>query len=293
MVKILVIGDFHGKFTDKLLKRIKKEKFDLIISPGDFCGSKELGKLFFKYSYGSDKELWEFIGKKKFKELEKQNFDAGIFVLKKLNSFNVPVITVTGNWDPTSNAEIGYDKVKEPQEKKFNSVIKKLKNIYFIDYKNINFFGINFVGYPRSTYPGFIDKNRKKRLFENYGKEGNKIIKKTNEDNKKYFKRFKILFKNFSNKTIFISHNCPYNSKLDIIKHGPQKGKHYGSWLTQEIILKLKPRLVICGHMHENKGFQKIGRSFVINSGAALEGRTAIVLYPEDKKGKIKVKWIR
>lgn len=35
-MKILAIGDFHGKFPEKLKKKIGKEKPDLIVSIGDY-----------------------------------------------------------------------------------------------------------------------------------------------------------------------------------------------------------------------------------------------------------------
>ena len=46
-MKILAIGDFHGKFPEKFFRRIKKENFDIILSVGDFCGDDKLAKLFF------------------------------------------------------------------------------------------------------------------------------------------------------------------------------------------------------------------------------------------------------
>jgi Icc-related predicted phosphoesterase len=293
MVKILVIGDFHGKFPSRLLKRIKKENFDLVVSPGDFCGNKELGRLFFEYAYGKDEELWEFIGKKKFNELERKNFNSGVKILKILNRLGKPVICVTGNWDPNEYAEIGFSKPLDKFAKPFFSNFNRLKNIFLADYKQICLDKTNFFGYPRSTYPGFINKKRERELIEENGKKVIKRIKKTKEDNKKYFFLFKRLFDENDKNTIFISHNCPYNSKLDKIKKGPQKGKHYGSWLTRKIILDLKPGLVICGHMHENRGIQKIGKTVVVNAGAAFDGRAAVIDYPVDGKGKIKVRFIR
>jgi hypothetical protein len=35
-VRILAMGDFHGKIPYKLKKKIEKLAFDVIISPGDF-----------------------------------------------------------------------------------------------------------------------------------------------------------------------------------------------------------------------------------------------------------------
>jgi hypothetical protein len=42
MVKILAIGDFHGKFPEKLKKIIKKEKINLIVSVGDYADANKI-----------------------------------------------------------------------------------------------------------------------------------------------------------------------------------------------------------------------------------------------------------
>ncbi len=56
-MRILAIGDFHGKFSAKLENRIKREKPDLIISVGDYFPFSQR-KLFFKHSYGKPTEVW-------------------------------------------------------------------------------------------------------------------------------------------------------------------------------------------------------------------------------------------
>jgi len=68
-MKLLVVGDFHGKFPKKIKSLVKKEKIDLVISIGDYLAFT-YRKLWFKHCYGNDIDLWEIIGKKKFKELE-------------------------------------------------------------------------------------------------------------------------------------------------------------------------------------------------------------------------------
>ena len=98
-MKILVIGDFHGKFPRFIPVFIKKQKIDLVVSTGDYP-SFSIGKLFFKYVYGKeDVELWEFIGKKKYKDMVSKDHKKGEYVIKKLNSLAVPVISILGNHD--------------------------------------------------------------------------------------------------------------------------------------------------------------------------------------------------
>jgi predicted phosphodiesterase len=128
-MRMLVIGDFHGKFPKKFEKIARDDQIDLIVSVGDFCGSKEYGRLFFKYAYDNDKELWEYIGKRLFNKLEKEIFEVGVAVLRKLNSFGKPVIVVRGNWDPQNWREVGYPREKERYTKRFEEVIKKMKNV--------------------------------------------------------------------------------------------------------------------------------------------------------------------
>ena len=272
-MKILAIGDFHGRFPGKLFSKIKKEKFDLILSPGDFCGNKELGKLFFKYVYGTDLNLENFIGKRKTRRLDKENFEAGIKIIKKLASLNSRIIAVRGNWDPQNFQDVGFPNELDSYSKKFLDETRKNK-VKIIDFSSTRYENFNFIGYPRSTYPGKITRKIELKLKKRNEKKLKARIEKTIEDNKKYLK---LLGKLSDDKTIFITHNCPYNTQLDKIKKGIMKGEHYGSWLAKLVILKLKPKLVICGHMHENQGKCRLGSSLIVNPGAAYEGKAAII----------------
>jgi hypothetical protein len=86
--------------------------------------------------------------------------------------------------------------------------------------------------------------------------------------------------------TIFLSHNVPFNTKLDLIvnKASPMNGHHYGSNLARDMIIKYKPFLCIGGHMHEHYGICKIGRTIVLNAGYGMENNTLIEL----QNGKIR-----
>ena len=91
-MKILLIGDFHGKFPEKLKREAKK--VDLVVSVGDYCPFS-LRKEFFKYTYRKqDKEMWKFIGKKKVKEKTLKDLKQGEKILKELNKLEVPVFTI-------------------------------------------------------------------------------------------------------------------------------------------------------------------------------------------------------
>jgi len=287
-MKILAIGDFHGKFPQKLRKRIKKEKPDLIVSIGDYFPFSQR-KLFFKHSYGQPTELWEVIGKKKVKELIKKDLKKGEEVLKKLDKINFPVFSVVGNLDHTRIADCFDTKTISWQKGKiwkwevqnfFSPIIKKYKNIKRFDYKFVKFKNLIFIGGYGHTFPGHI----KSKNYQGYRKKLDKLFKKFKKENKE-------------KRVIFVFHNMPYNCKLDIIKekeaHERIRGKHYGSKLTRRIIDKYKPVLGIGGHMHENQGKCKMGRTTVINTGAAYENKAVIIDFDE-KKGRIKeIKFIK
>jgi len=84
---------------------------------------------------------------------------------------------------------------------------------------------------------------------------------------------------------ILVSHPPPYNTKLDIIS----TGGHVGSLEVREFIENVKPKLCICGHIHESPGIDSIGKTLVLNPGPLAYGNYSIV---ELEKQDIKVKML-
>jgi Icc-related predicted phosphoesterase len=280
-MKILAIGDFHGKFPEKLRKEAKN--VDLVVSVGDYFPFT-LKKLFFRYCYKTDSDLWEVIGKRKYKEITLRDLRKGEEVLKKLNDLSVPIITTIGNYDKTHVLDT-YDLKKTKgwkwdEQDFFVSMIKKFKNIKRFDYKYVKFKNLIFIGGYGGSSPGEI----KSKNYKKYKNKLENLFKKLKKENK-------------NKKVIFIFHNLPYNCKLDVIrdKNAPEivKGEHYGSKLIRGIINKYQPILGIGGHMHENQGKCKIGKTLIINTGAACEGKAVLIDF-DDEKGKVKnVKFIK
>lgn len=273
MVKFLVIGDFHGKLDPKFKKIIQKEKIDFVISVGDFFPFS-YRKLWFKHCYGSETLLWEVIGKKKYKQLIDKDLKEGEKVLKKLNSLGVPVYTTVGNSDYINYIDI-TDRKKDsrwdyPSKDYTNKMFKKYKNIKRVDYSPKKIGEIVLIGTFGHSFPGHV----KSKSFKKYKKILEKDFIKYKKENKE-------------GRVFLITHNPPYGTKLDKIKKEPQKGKHYGSKLTRRIINKFQPALCLSGHMHENFGKDKIGKSLIINSGTAMENNYVIVEF-DDKIKKIK-----
>src|SRR3989344_6918690 len=130
-MKILAIGDFHGEIPKNLRSFIEKNKFDLIISIGDYFPFS-YRKIWFEHCYRKKIELWEVIGKKKTKDYILKDLKAGERVLKFLNSLKIPVITVVGNIDYSRiNDQYKYNvtkfKWKWERQDFFSKLIKKYK----------------------------------------------------------------------------------------------------------------------------------------------------------------------
>jgi len=280
-MKILAIGDFHGKFPEKLKKLIEKEKFELIVSIGDYFPFT-LKKVFFKCCYKSKTELWDVVGKKEYKKINEKDLAKGEKVLKQLNKLKTKVITTIGNYDKTNIADTYKDSKSDWEYGNrdfFSPIINKYKNIKRFDYKFIKYKNLIFIGGYGNSFPGRV----KSKNYKKYKKKLEKLFNRFKKENKE-------------KKVIFVFHNIPYNCKLDVIrdKTAPEIafGKHYGSKLIRRIIDKYHPILGIGGHMHENQGKCNIGKTLIINPGAAQDGKAAIILFDEKKKKVDKIKFI-
>jgi len=73
-------------------------------------------------------------------------------------------------------------------------------------------------------------------------------------------------------KSVLVSHKPPYGAQDKVFF-----GMHGGSKELREIIDKFKPLLVLCGHIHEDPGFTKIGETLVINCSMGKRGEGALV----------------
>ncbi|MBU2576634.1 MAG: metallophosphoesterase [Nanoarchaeota archaeon] len=283
-MKILAIGDFHGKFPAKLRKLAKE--VDLIISVADYCPFN-YRKLWFEHCYGRDVELWEVIGKKKVKELVLQDLATGEKILKSLNELGVPVISIVGNLD--------YGNLNDQYEKKnwtrkegwkwynqdfYSKMIKKYKNILRFDYSYALVEDLVFIGGFGHTSPGQVRSS----AYKKHKAKLNKLFKQFGK-------------KNRGGKAIFVFHNMPYKCKLDKISTMSPDGRklrgYYGSKMTRRIIDKYQPVLAIGGHIHENFGKCKIGKTLVVNPGAAIDGRATIIDFDMDKAKIKSVKFVK
>ena len=220
--------------------------------------------------------------KKKYRKLVLKDLKDGKNALKKLNSLKVPVITIYGNLDytriPADNQDV-KSRIKWKWDNKdfFTKIMKKYWKIKRFDYSYFKFGDYIFIGTYGSTNKG----NPKSKTYKRNKKKMEKLFNKFKKENKK-------------RKVIFVGHNVPYNTKLDKASmkvHPEVRGKHLGSRMIRSLITQYKPLLYIGGHMHESLGKDKIGKTILVNPGAAHEGKAAII---ELDKGKVKkIKFVK
>jgi Icc-related predicted phosphoesterase len=72
---------------------------------------------------------------------------------------------------------------------------------------------------------------------------------------------------------IMLSHAPPYGSKVDIT----HSGIHVGSTAVRDFIEDEQPNVVICGHIHEARGQDVLGKTKIVNCGQAAKGYYASV----------------
>jgi len=72
---------------------------------------------------------------------------------------------------------------------------------------------------------------------------------------------------------VFVVHNPPYSEKLD----KTIRGENIGSHAIRDAIEKYKPQLLICGHVHESQGIEKIGDTMCVNPGASKFGTASLI----------------
>lgn len=298
-MKILIIGDLHGNSPI-----ISFKEFDTIILTGDICSDKELSPYYKQYFQelktnknipSIDIYFTEKIGKRKLKQMKIDSLKEGRKILEKLNKLNKPIFIVPGNWDQS----YGETKIKDIDKNDYNykksfydkylgdkinpKLIKGLKNIKDCQYKLHEFKNINIIGYGLSSNVEDIKKQKKKLIltkkqFLILENSYNKILDKLNNQYKKRNKKFP---------TIFITHNIPYNTKLDLVKNKKSVAynKHLGSSVARNFCEKNQPLLCIGGHIHEGKGRDKIGNTIIINPGFGKYAQVLIEINKDKIKG--------
>ncbi len=72
---------------------------------------------------------------------------------------------------------------------------------------------------------------------------------------------------------VFVPHAPPARTALDRLRDG----RHVGSSSVREFIERRGPDVVICGHIHEARGIDRIGSTIIVNCGPAGKGYYAVL----------------
>lgn len=284
-MKIIAIGDFHCNFPEKLKRIINKEKPDLILSTGDYAGGEEWRPLFKKVfkarAEGIKLSIEELVGEKEYRRLLEKDYVQGKVPLVNLNKLKIPVFSVFGNSD--------WSKEEFKNSKKgYELVISRLRNIINIQKKKTKFENLKIIGFGGYLDPDFY-----------FTREGMKLIAADNESTKRrrvrYLKEEKMFINLIKCKPdIILSHYTPYKL-LDQLKDldSPFNKKSLGVSFYNRGIEKFSPTLFICGHMHENQGIAKLGKTIILNPGSASDGKMAIIKFDEKNKKFLGVKFIK
>jgi len=269
-MRILVMGDFEGRVPKYLKHFIEKENIDCLISPGDFCDADEIRKIAFD-NWG--KKWAEVVGKEKAQKMLKRSFQSGIATLSILENLGIPAYCIFGNNDVQ---RIGNKKHS------LSKKVPRMKNVKVVEGKTIELGGFTLAAH--GGYRGFAQKK------ERFEKIDAKTAKKIEATRKKWRMQLRRLLEGKKN-VILLTHDVPYMCKLDLIrnKNSPLDGKHIGDELIREAILKYKPVLHLCGHMHENQGTCKVGKTVVVNGGFGRLGQAAVLGLPEKSVRFVKI----
>ncbi len=85
--------------------------------------------------------------------------------------------------------------------------------------------------------------------------------------------------------TIVLLTHAPPHGARDELPFG-----HVGSKAIQEFLDRVD--LIVCGHIHEAKGMEKVGKTVVVNPGEACKGSCALITIKETENKPIEVEFV-
>jgi Icc-related predicted phosphoesterase len=77
---------------------------------------------------------------------------------------------------------------------------------------------------------------------------------------------------------IFCPHSPPYDTACDRLR----LGKHVGSPALRGFVDREQPDVLLCGHIHEARGVDQLGKTQVVNPGPVASGHYALVEIGDD-----------
>lgn len=251
-MKALIIGDCHGELPD-----IPEDGFDLVLAVGDICGGTEEMRSAMFEAIESEKQWYEIFGEEEAKKEVKKSIEEGKKILEELDKLGVPVYIVPGNWDWTGENS-DWDFLEGKGYSKYLSEFDNIKNLNF---ETIEFNDWKIIGYGPCSGPEIPQYEDDKPGSEEELEEMKEEYREKKEELEGLFTSDK--------KTVFLSHNVPQDTSLDLIDDpdNPVHGRHYGSVIVRELINDYSPDFSIAGHMHEGEGREKVNSTKCLNTG--------------------------
>lgn len=229
-MKILAIGDPHGKLPKGLTKIIKDEKIDVIICVGDIPPVPRVK---------DPKKAYETLKSINWVKFRKKMDDSYEKILTKLCSYGLPVIVLKGNMYTSSNEPISF--VRNLHSKYKNLIYKRTGKVKI---KGQNFILFDMIYEPHSHKRTF--STRYDRKVEANKKRGEKLTRMLKE----------------LKDPILVSHAPPYKILDRTITN-----LNVGSKVILSAIKKHPPKLLLCGHIHEDKGKKNTLGTKIYNLG--------------------------
>lgn len=238
-MNILCIGDPHGNLAK--VKKMPLRKADAIILTGDL-GDATLTR---NMAFDNLRRRVTGLPLKQYTNRQHQRaylreYTTGLKLVKYLAK-HAPVYIIYGNGE-LSNAETrAMSKQLKLPLPSITQALKAIPGVHLFNNKKIRMGESVVAGLP---FFSEHDEREAKRAASNLNKFG-KI-------------------------DILVCHQPPYGV-LDALRNRnlPRawQGKKLGSKVIAQYIRRYKPKLVLCGHIHEGKGTAKIGKTIVHNLG--------------------------
>ncbi len=250
-IKILAIGDLHGKIPKNL-----PENIDLILLTGDLGKARKARKMAFENVKRMERGLAEKeYSAEEEKEAFMESYNSAIQIVKKLKKI-AKIYTIYGNVERNNKETRELEKEMGLSLPFLSNKLRKM-GVRIINNRLANFHGIKIGGVEYFTDVSWV-KEFKPDNFKERLKSAQKEIQK-----------IKNTLKWFGSLDILLCHQPPFKILDQVGESAPKswKGKHAGSKLLLDYIKKYKPQFVFCGHIHEAAGEKMMGKTKIINLG--------------------------
>ncbi|MHA1686555.1 MAG: metallophosphoesterase family protein [Candidatus Heimdallarchaeaceae archaeon] len=257
-MKLGVIGDMHGNLRNlkKVIKKLDSENIDALFITGDIAGTIHwtlILKSIWKYKNISRARYVDVVygeGYQKFTEFQKKSITK---TFELLANKDYPIFFTHGNSE-TKETRILMAKLA-----------KENNQLFYLENGSVTWNKLQVVGY------GYCMPSKYRTPFKTPGEKSEEAIKK---DLQKLEKDIDLNKACKEQTLIGIFHEPPINTKADYIPH---KKIHGGSPYILDHINKVQYDYIFTGHIHESQAFEYRKKTLLVNPGALVEGKWAVI----------------